>query len=287
MQLEVSPIPVTNWTETVIDGKRYLVIDVAKLRIPMEWDPSSNVFLAIAAPTGGLLNYPALVQGDDGATPAIDNDIDFTALAAGDATADFASWTETSPNVYKLALGLHVGQKGDDGDSILNPADYGTPLAGKMLIVSADTTAFVYQSQKIGNCYYPTTINSIASGNPASTLCPIPVPAQDWDWRPTVTGQCLVTGTGADVAVDLLARLDTETSGNIVARAIGGVGVSPPTHVLSAGKPLPPVGTDAYDKVLAGQDAIIWIRAERRSGTDTFTTSASNSFFRVKVEPIQ
>jgi hypothetical protein len=45
-------MPVTNWNTTTIDGKQYLVIDMAKLRVPLDWDPSSNVFLAVAAPDG-------------------------------------------------------------------------------------------------------------------------------------------------------------------------------------------------------------------------------------------
>lgn len=288
----MSPIPVTNWNETVIDGKRYLVIDVAKLRVPLEWDPSSNVFIAVAAPTGGVLDYPALVQGDDGAPPDIDNDIDFTELDPDDPTAAFASWTETGPNAYKLTLGMHGGTKGDDGDNVLDPSDYGTPLPGKMLVVDAPTTGFTFITPKVGDWYYPVSYNNIGSGNPTATLTSVSIPAQDFAWRPFPVGQALITGTGADVAVDLLCRLGhtgittPETAGNIVGRAIGSVGVSPPAAVISAGRPPPPTGNDAYDTVDAGLDAIIYLRAERRTGADTFTVSGTNTTFKVKVDPI-
>ena len=113
----------TTWNQTYIDGKPYLVIDVAKFRIPLDWDPSSNMFMAVAAPDGGLGNFPALVRGDDGATPDIDTVINFSALAWNDPTPDYASWTEVSANLYRLNLGLHTGEPGDSGEYNLIDAD--------------------------------------------------------------------------------------------------------------------------------------------------------------------
>lgn len=282
-------MPVTNWNTTIIDGKEYLVIDVAKIRVPLEWDPSSNVFIAVAAPTGGVMNYPALVQGDDGDTPQIDNTINFTALAYNDATPNFASWTETSPNVYRLNLGLHNGSPGAAGTSTLNMASYGTPAYKKILIVNAAANSFQYQTQKVGDRYYPAVISNTPSGNAGYTLCSVPVTAQDFDWRPTVSGQCAITGTGSDVRVDLIARLNNDTAGNIVGRAIGASELDAathlhPTHVLSAGAPAG--SADTYDKVLAGNPATIYLRAERQNGAETFTTSSATTFFRVRVDPV-
>lgn len=280
---------VENWNDTVIDGKRFLVID-AQLRVPYEWDPSSNVFVAVAAPTGGVLNYPALLKGDDGDTPDIDTVIDFTALDADDPDPETASWTEISPNVYKLALALRNGAKGDDGDTVLDPGDFDDVVAGKVLVVNDDEDAFVLQSQKIGDWYYPATIANTPSGNASYTLGAVSIPAQDFDWRPEVQGQSLITGVATDVVVDLLARLNGESGGNIVGRSIGSGELSAsthihPTHVLSSGAPWSGY-TDAYDKVNAGAGATVHLRAERRTGTSTFTTSNSNTFFRVRVSPV-
>lgn len=278
-------MPVTNWTETTIDGKQYLVIDVAKLRIPLDWDPSSKVFIAVAAPTGGLLDYPALVQGDDGATPDIDNTINFTALEPDDPTAEFASWTETAPNVYKLNLGLRNGQDGAAGTSTLNLASYGTAVAGKILVVNSGATSFVYQSQKVGDRWIPTTLNSTPTGNAGYTLGVIGISAQPWDWRPEVHAGCKqIVGTSSDVQVDLIARLNGETTGNEIGRGWSEAGTAPGPVTLITG---PPAGSsDAYDKVSAGNSATITLRAERQSGTGTFSTSATDTRFWVKVNPV-
>lgn len=276
---------VTSWNTTVIDGKDYLVIEVAQLRVPLDWDPSSNVFIAVAAPTGGVMSYPALVQGDPGETPDLDNLINFTALDYDDPDSEEASWTETSPNVYKLNLKLRNGAPGLDGNTVLDPGDFTSPLPHQVIALNDDATAFVLVSQKVGDSYYPSAINNTPSGNAGYTLCAVGIPPQGFAWRPRVSGQCVVTGTGTDVAVDLLARLNGETGGNIVGRAIGGSGLTPATHVLSDGAPWA-VWNDAYDKVAAGATATIHLRAERRTGTDTFTTSASNTFFKVTVEPV-
>jgi hypothetical protein len=283
-------MPVMNWNTTVIDGREYLVIEVAQLRIPLDWDPSSNVFIAVAAPTGGVLDYPALVQGDDGDTPDIDTTINFTALEHDDPDPESASWTETSPNVYRLNLALRNGSPGEDGDTILDPGDYTGATAGKILVVNSAEDAFEAATQKVGDWYYPSTINNTPSGNSAYTLAVVGIPAQDFDWRPDVSGQCLITGVDTDVAVDLLARLDGETAGNVVGRAIGATELSAtthvhPTHVLSSGAPWSGY-VDAYDKVLTGNSATIHLRAERRTGTSTFTTSNSTTFFRVRVSPV-
>jgi hypothetical protein len=265
---------------------------VAKLRIPLEWDPSSNVFIAVAAPTGGVMDYPALVQGDDGSTPDIDTVINFTALDPDDATPASASWTETSPNVYKLNLALHEGEKGTDGNTVLDPGDFTSPLPKQVIVLNDAGTAFVLQTQKVGDWYWPGAINSVASGNATYTLCQVGVGPFNFDWRPRVSGQCIITPTSSDTVVDLLVRLGKtgvstpESAGNIIGKGFGPVGVNAAgiSTVLSGGPPAAAV--DAYSKVSSGDTATIYFRAERRAGTGTFTTSASTTTFMVKVEPV-
>jgi len=278
-------MPVTNWTQTVIDGKNYLVIDVAKLRIPLDWDPNSNVFIAVAAPTGGVMDYPALVQGDPGVTPDIDTVINFTALSPTDPTPESASWTETAPNVYKLNLALRNGAAGADGTALLNLASYGTAVAGKILVVNPAATSFVYQTQKVGDRYFPTTLISTPSGNAAFTLGVVSIGPLDFDWRPEPHAGCKrIAGTASDVQVDLIARLNGEAAGNIVGRGWSDPGTTPPPCIMIPG---PPAGSaDTYDKVSAGATATIHLRAERQSGTGTFTTAATDTKFWVKANPI-
>lgn len=280
------------WNTTVIDGRQFLVIDLAKFMVPLDWDPSSNMFLAVGVPDGGFGNLPVLLSGSNGLPPDLDTVIDFTPLADGDPTADFAFWVETAPNVYKLHLGLHTGQRGLDGNTILDPNDFADPLPGYFPAVNPGINGFDLVPQKVGDCYWPSTFSATPSGNSAWTLCPVPIPAQPFDWRPEVEGFCVVTPLGSNVRVDLIARLqiggtNVEATGNEVGRARGVPGLNPPTHVLSSGPP--PDSNDAYNRVPAGSTAIVYYRAERQAGgSDFFTTPSTypDINFKVRVCPV-
>lgn len=281
-------MPVTTWNTTTIDGERYLVIDMAKLRVPLDRDPNGFVFLAVSAPDGidgdALFSYPALAQGDPGAAATIDADVNITVLEYDDPTADSASWTALAPGVYQYSTTLRKGPTGADGSpTILGSTDLvGTPLAGKLIAVNSTADGAVYVSQKVGDWYNPATINDTPSGNPAYTLCTVPVPAQPNDWRPTVQAQTIVTAAGGtDVITDLVARLNT-TGGNEIGKCFGVTATE--RLILTAG---PPTGSpDGWDRVAAGVPANILVRAERRSGANTFTTQATTTRVRVKADPI-
>lgn len=276
---------IVSWNTTVIDGREYLVVDMAKFRIPLDFDPETQAFLAIAVPDGGILNYPALVKGDDGDTPVLDNVVNLTVLEHDDPTADFASLSEPTPNVYELNLSTRKGPPGDDGNTVLDVDDFPDSAPGQVITVDGDGTGFELTSPKVGDSYWPASIANTPSGNPSYTLCSVGIEAQPFDWRPEVSGWCVVTGTGSDVAVNLIARLDDAAAGNIVGMAYDRIGgVSPPTHTLVDG---PPTGSaDGYNRVAAGVAATIYLRAERRSGTETFTTSNTTTRFKVKVAAI-
>lgn len=279
---------VTNWTSTIIDGKEYLVIDVAKFRIPMDWDPSSSMFIAVAAPDGGLGSFPGLVQGEPGVTPVIQTAINFTALMPDDPTPDSASWTLVGDNTYRLNLALHQGPKGDTTSFYLSDADdlAGTRLAGKIIVVDGNSSGYEYAYQKVGDEYWPASINNAPTGNPAYTLCQVTVLPQPWAWRPQVSGWCVITGTGADVQVDLVARLEDPAAGKVLGRGRGKIGQNAdgsPTVLVSG----PPSGVPSdYTKVAAGAYATIFLRAERQSGSQTFSTVGTATQFSVRVCPV-
>jgi hypothetical protein len=285
-------MPVTNWNTTTIDGKPFLVIDVAKFRIPLDWDPSSNMFIAVAAPDGGLGNIPALVKGDPGDSDTIDDEIITTFIDYDDPTPESASFTEIAPGVKQMSLTIKRGAKGDPGDTVLTPSDYGTAVAGRLLRVKSDLSGFELFAPPIGDRYLPAGIANAPSGNAAYTLCQIPVDAQPFDWRPEIEGQTIFTGTGADVGVDLVARLQTtgtvngETAGPIIGRGFGPIGTNAAAIATVFSSCPPPNSLSTYDKVLAGNTATIWVRGERRTGANTFTTSSSTSIFKVKVAPV-
>jgi hypothetical protein len=284
----VVKIPVTNWTTSVIDGREYLIIEVAQFRIPLDWDPGSNMFIAVASPDGGLGSFPALVQGDDGATPDIDLTINLSVLDYDNPLPDAASWTEISENLYRLNLTLHKNAPIDFTSFNLGDADdlAGSKTAGYAIVVNPSASGYEYQALKVGDEYWPATIVNTPSGNAAYTLCSVSIPAQPFDWRPDVSGWCVITGTGADVRADLVARLNDATSGNIVGRGRGliGTNASGIATVLTGG---PPAGSaSTYNKVNAGDAAVIYLRVERTTGSNTFTTTGTDTWFKVRVRPI-
>lgn len=279
-------MPSTTWNTTTIDGKQYLVIDSAQFRVPLDWDASSQMFIAVAAPTGGLGNFPALVKGDTGDTPTLTG-VNFTAIEADDPTPDSASWTEVSPNVYSLDLVLHKGPQGIPGDTTVTPSDFGTPIARRIPVVNDDLTSFDLQPQLVGDRYVPGAISSAPAGNPNYTLATVSIPAQPFDWRPVCEGQTIITLNSQDgTMIDLVARLNNETSGPVLARGwmIPPWGIMRAIACLSAS---PPAGaSDSYDKVAAGYAATVYLRGERSVGAGTFTTSSSTTNFCVRVQPI-
>jgi hypothetical protein len=291
-------MPVEPWPTVIVGGTEYW--EIPTLTRIAKADPDAQVFFLVGTPDGGVAAVGPLVKGDPGKHTEFQTAVDFTSLAWDDPTPSSAGVTVITPGsdtvsqVVQLALALHEGQPGADGTTSLDLDSIGgTAAAGKTVVVNATADGFDYQSIKVGDRYYPATVNSTPSGNPAYTLCPIAVPAHDFDWRPEVRGGAIVVGTGADVTVDLVARLQVgavsaETSGNIIGRALGIAGQNPPPHVFQAAVTAADItagGTD-YDKVPAGQSAIIYIRAERQSGTETFTTQASRTTASVKVAPI-
>ena len=284
-------MPVTNWNTTTIGGEPFLIIDVAQLRVPLNWTPSSNVFIAVAAPNGingdAILSYPALVKGDTGDAAALDTAVALNVLDFTDPTADSASFAEIAPGIYKLTMTQRRGPKGNTGvPSIVSPQAsdlVGTPVAGKLIAVNAGANGAVYVSEKVGDWYIPATgaVVNAPSGNPGFTIATVAIPAQPNDWRPTAQASTIVTGTGSSLIADLVARLNS-SSGNEVGRCFGMAA----TERLQL-TPGPPAGSpDTWDRIAAGVAANVLVRVERQSGTDTFTTSASTTRVRVKADPI-
>lgn len=283
-------MPVTNWNTAIIDGSRFLVIDMAKLRIPLDWDPNGNVFLAVSAPDGidgdALFSHPALVQGDPGAQAQISEPVDLTVLEYDDVTPDAASFVAISPGVYQYVTTQRKGPKGDTGSTVLHLADdlTGTITPGDTIIVNPTGDGFSVVGVKCGDWYLPGAIANTPSGNAAYTMTTVPVPPQKFDWRPICEGQVVVTGSFSilsDAIVDFVARLNT-AGGNELARCFG---ITPHERLMLAGGP-PTASPDGWDRIPAGQYANILFRTERQSGFDTTTTSATTTRCRVKVDPI-
>jgi len=278
------------WTE---DENYY--IWTGDIRVAKNFDPTTKSAIILLGPDGGIADIPALVKGDLGTPATIDGTINFTALAYDDPTADSASFSTLTPGtattspVYRLNLALHKGSPGPSGSvSILTSSDLtGTATDGYYLAKTtvAGANKVTWAAPKVGGQYWPASIsNTSGSDGQNRTLCSVSIPAQPWDWRVRVFAQCVIAGT-ANTRVDLVARLDNAVSGDVVGRAFGQVGATPPTAVIVSGVAAGSAST--VGRVLAGNAATVFLRAEQQaSTTDTYTTAGVTTSFLVEVAPI-
>lgn len=285
-------MPTEPWPIVTVAGKDYYQVQTLTR---IEVDPEGQVYYLIGTPQGGAGSVGPLVQGDPGKHTEFQETVDFTALAWDDPTPASASVIEVTPGsdtvsqVVKLAVALHEGEPGADGVTSISLASItGTAAYKKIPQVNSAATGFEYTSQKAGDVYRPASIVNTPSGNSGFTLCSVGVAAQPFDWRPQVSGYTVVTEDGGNnVRVDLLARLQVgatsaETSGNIVGRCPGVAS----TERLVFSEGVPPGSADGYDRVPSGSAATVYMRCERQSGTNWFTTSAATTRFSVRVQPV-
>lgn len=276
------------WPTVVVAGKEYWLVDM-QFRIAKESDPNAQVPILIGKPDGGIAAVGPLVKGDPGKHAEIDTTINNTVLEADDPTPDSMSFTVITPptdsvaGVYRLNATQRKGAKGDPGDTVLDPADYDTPLAGQILVVNDAVDAFVLQNQKVATRHIPATLNNVPAGNANYTLGVVSITAATFDRRPIVFAHTIITGTGSDIAVNLRARLNGETGGNIIAECRGLAGAKDRLTIVSA---CAAGSDDTFDKVAAGATATIHLRTERATGADTYTTASGDTFFEVWMIPV-
>lgn len=248
-------------------------------------DGSQGVAIIMVKNDGLVMSgITAVAQGDPGPAAVFQTGpIEFTELAHNDPTQGGLEVVEVSPGVYKLVGALHSGEPGTDGASVLNPESFGTPVAGYMLRVKSDLEGFEYQAQKVADRYYPAEVFASGSGEANTTLCPIPLPALPFDYRVGVRGQTVVDGT--DVRVDFVARLNGETSGNVIDRCSG---IASTERLVFTGAATPPSGaTDTFDRVAANTTATVYVRTELQPGSSgTYTTSVATTWAQARIYPI-
>jgi hypothetical protein len=135
-----------------------------------------------------------------------------------------------------------------------------------------------------GGKFYPSVVNSTTSANGAQrTLAQVSVPPQRFAWTPRVSGGAVVVGTGANVQVNLVARLNS-TTGVDVGLGVGVAGQYPPPISLWDGGPAG--SASGYGVVSAGNGAVVFLQAEQQSGTDSFTTASSTTRFCVEMNRV-
>lgn len=262
-------------------------------QILMPVSPETGAPVLYLRPNGGIgQSIPAVAQGDPGQPAKLDNAINFTELAAADPTPASASFTtitpptSTTPGVYRLNLSVHAGAAGQNGSTTLTTAAItGTPSFKRIAQVNSAGNGFEYTSQKVGGRHQPASINNTAAGNANSTLAVVSIAAgtYDHDYRVEVQAQTIVTATGANCSVDLVARLNGETAGNDIGRGFGMGGLK--DRLIIAGG-FAAGNADGWDRISAGNGCTVHLRTEQQSGSDSYTTSATTTRFRVIVRPV-
>lgn len=262
-------------------------------QILMPVSPETGAPVLYLRPNGGIGQaIPAVEQGAPGKHAQLDTAINYTELAYNDPTPASASFTvltpptDDTPGVYKLNLKVHAGSPGSNGSTTLTTgAISGTPVFKKIPQINSAGTGFEYTVQKVGGRHQPASINNTASGNANATLGVVSIAAgtYDFDYRVEVEAQTIVTATGPNCSVDLVARLNGETGGNDIGRCFG-VGGTKDRLIIAGG--FAAGNADGWDRVAAGQGCTVHLRTEQQSGSDSYTTSATTTRFRVKVRPI-
>jgi hypothetical protein len=287
-------LPVNEIQTIDYNGRKWLRW-MGLMLVPLDFDPNSGVIFAAAPPGGidgatGLTTIAAFAKGDDGLPVVLQTDAEVTEIEHDDPSPVATQWQLVTPAtgmvgpVYKEVKTQRKGSPGADGTVIiLSATDFsGTPAARKMLVVNDTADGVTVQTQKVGDAYWPAAITE-ASSVSTKTLCPVSIPPQDFDYRVTVEGGSIVTGdNNGDCVVNLLARLNGETAGNVVGRSLGRSGILQPPHMLISAPPAGSVNT--FNKVNAGASATVHLRAERQTGADTFSTM--QTLFKVRVDPI-
>ena len=276
-----------------VDGEEFYQWKTV-LRIPKNWTPESGVFIAVAPP-GGIANFPAAVQGENGFPPEFRN-IDVVELDPDDPTPMSAAFTivtpgdSTTPPIYDLELSLRSGAAGADGTmTLLDASDLDIdPIADGYIFAVKDLGSGNWGvelvAQKVGDTYWPTTVTVLSNASGANALASVTIPSQPGPWRPVCHGQVELAPDGADVQVDLVARLNA-TDGSVIARGLGLAGGARQILALAAA---PPVNSTAgFGEVAAGTSQVIYFRAEQvGSGLDTYDTISGRALFSVDVKPV-
>ncbi|AEJ93982.1 minor tail protein [Mycobacterium phage Thibault] len=261
------------------------------------FNPDTGVAYLVLTPEGGFGELPFFSAGTPGLPP------EFTEIKMTPVDPDDPLPTPNPvvtvvdpggpglPSKFKLEFFVHKGDKGDDGTLTIGSAEdlaaspaLGTGTDKYTLVYRASDGMWVPTAQKVGNMYVSSAIAATAfNSTSVRGLSSISIAAQPFDWYPEVYAQTQVTGS-ADTRVDLVARLNDAASGAMVGFSKGLVGTTPPPNVVIPAFSV----SSALPKVLAGNAATIYLRAEQQAATsNSWSTPASPATtFCVKVAPL-
>jgi hypothetical protein len=280
------------WRTEYRDGVRWLFCNLAELGFRLDDDgQASGMFLAIAAPLGGVASLGnILAKGDQGFSPSIEMS-SFVELDADDPTPGsvslnlLAEATDVSGPVYGLDVVLHRGATGETGTVIITPGDYSEdPQLGWVPAVAAGLTAFELVPQRVPQMYWPATVTDVPTGTTSGyTMTTIPIAAAPFDRYVIPTGEVqVVAASGTNLRCDLVAHLDDETGTKIVGRSYGVAGAKDKLSLIG----YPPAGTtSSATKILANNPANVYFRTEKQAGSSAYSSVAGTALFGCMTVP--
>ncbi|MCV7434808.1 hypothetical protein [Mycolicibacterium bacteremicum] len=279
------------WRTEYRDGVRWLFCNLAELGFRIDDDgQSSGMYLAVAAPLGGVASLGNVLAKGDAGFPATMVLSGFEELDADDPTPASASLeiiaepTDVSGPVYGLNLILHRGATGESGTATFTPGDISeSPLLGWIPAVAPGLSAFELVPQKVSTQHWPATVDNVPGGTTAGfTLTIVPIAAAPYDRYAFPGGTVQVAAaSGSNLRVDLIARLDAD-NGPVVGRDYGRAGATDKLSLVG----FPDAGaTSSATKILANQTANIYFRTEKQAGSSAYSSTPGTARFGVLMVP--
>ena len=279
------------WRTEYRDGVRWLFCNLAELGFRLDDDgQASGMFLAIAAPLGGVASLGTLLaKGDQGFSPSIEMG-NFEELDPADPTEAFISLdlvaeaTDVSGPVYALNGALHAGATTESGTATFTPGDLSEdPQLGWIPAVAAGLETFELVPQRVSAQYWPATVTDVPNGTTAGyTMTIIPIEAAPYDRYVVTAGTVQVAASsGSNLRVDLVARLDAD-NGPVVGRDYGVAGAKDKLSIIG----YPDAGAlSTATKILANNEANIYFRTEKQSGSSSYSSVSGTGRFGCMTVP--
>lgn len=255
----------------------------------------------ILTPEGGTGQIPFLAQGLPGKPPVFDSitmtevDPDDPLPTPNPVVTMVSPGGDGTASHYTLRFYVHAGEKGDTGANEISTAvDLATSPSldsganGYTITYRHSDGKWVPTALKVGDQYVPATIAATSYNNASPRLlATVEVPAQPFAWRPRVFASTVVTGSSA-TRVDLVVRVNNQSTGDQVGFAKGVAGASPPPMVLIPAAPAGSAVPGSHGRVDAGNAASIYLRAEQKAPTSgSWSTPADpDTTFWVEVVPL-
>lgn len=258
------------------------------VRFPAGTNLASGVGIVIFGPDGGDASFPAVEQGEPGATPtftvSMSQQAYGTALPSPNPAVSITPASGDTPPNYALTFYVNAGEPGASGSTtILTATDLeGTAALGYLIGYDPTESKAQWQAIPCGNWYVASSIGATTSNtNALKNMASISIPAQPFAWWPEVHAQAQVIGA-VDTRVDLVARIGS-TTGTICGYGYGAAGAAPPNVVaLPSG-----LAISSANIIAAGSGPTsIFLNAENQTSSGNPWNTTTSASFQVKVGPV-